>query len=31
VLEFTRENGRATSFLARDDQDKVVMRGKRIK
>ena len=26
VLEFTRENGRATSFLARDDQDKVVMR-----
>ena len=30
VLEFTRENGRATSFLARDDQDKVVMRGKRI-
>ena len=30
VLEFTRENGRATSFLARDDQDKVVMKGKRI-
>lgn len=30
VLEFTRENGRATSFIARDDQDKVVMRGKRI-
>jgi len=30
VLEFTRENGRATSFLARDDQDKIVMRGKRI-
>jgi DUF2911 family protein len=31
VLEFTRENGRATSFLARDDQDKVVMKGKRTK
>ncbi len=30
VLEFTRENGRATSFLARDDQDKIVMKGKRI-
>jgi len=30
VLEFTRENGRATSFIARDDQDKIVMRGKRI-
>jgi hypothetical protein len=30
VMEFTRENGRATSFLARDDQDKIVMRGKRI-
>jgi hypothetical protein len=29
-MEFTRENGRATSFLARDDQDKIVMRGKRI-
>jgi hypothetical protein len=31
VLEFTRENGRPTSFVARDDQDKVVMRGKRIR
>jgi len=31
VMEFTRENGRATSFLARDDQDKIVMRGKRIR
>jgi hypothetical protein len=30
VMEFTRENGRATSFVGRDDQDKVVMRGKRI-
>jgi len=30
VMEFTRENGRATSFLARDDQDRIVMRGKRI-
>ncbi|MBW8768742.1 MAG: DUF2911 domain-containing protein [Gemmatimonadetes bacterium] len=30
VLEFTRENGRATSFIARDDEDKIVMRGKRI-
>ena len=29
VMEFTRENGRATSFVARDDQDKIVMRGKR--
>jgi len=31
VLEFTRENGRATSFLARDDQDKIVMKGKRVR
>jgi Protein of unknown function (DUF2911) len=31
VLEFTRENGRPASFVGRDDQDKVVMRGKRIK
>ena len=31
VLEFTRESGRATSFLARDDQDKIVMNGKRIR
>jgi hypothetical protein len=31
VLEFTRENGRPTSFVMRDDQDKVVMKGKRIK
>jgi hypothetical protein len=30
VLEFTRENGRAASFVARDDQDQIVMRGKRI-
>jgi hypothetical protein len=30
VLEFARENGRATSFQARDDQDRIVMRGKRI-
>jgi hypothetical protein len=30
VLEFTRENGRATAFQARDDQDRIVMRGKRI-
>ena len=31
VLEFTRENGRATSFVARDDQDKIVMKGKRVR
>jgi hypothetical protein len=31
VMEFTRENGRAMSFVVRDDQDKIVMKGKRIK
>jgi hypothetical protein len=31
VMEFTRESGRAMSFVVRDDQDKIVMKGKRIK
>ena len=29
IFEFTRENGRATTFQVRDDQDRIVMKGHR--
>ncbi len=31
VMEFKHENGKATSFQVRDDQDQVIMKGHRIK